>query len=416
MLRRKKKAPEVVQDTVLSDRLSFLDVVLETCQRTGRYTVIADSGDETYTVMIDRGGPFNVEGGGATGRPALVKASTLRRGTYSVIEGWPVDQPKYQLGLDDALQGLKLGTKPEAKELPPARGVDAMRDPDWDKAATEAAPANGTGPDPFEAHAPGIVETDPYGQSARNGGALHPFVQPAGPWMVAAEAPPETLVRPEAPPPHSAPPALSMPTFQSPPPAPDHAREQGLSPVPAADLAGAPAPGVVAEAAGGVVKPASAPVEADVTPWEDDPALAQTLESRMAVVQPQPAATPAAAEPDDTISYLRQVARASDATTEDEAPVARKKQGWLKSRIMRFLLWTVEVDGMPEHYTLGQVLKLVLRSTGSALALIVRPVVRPFISRFHRTKEDWRISGEVASRQKARRAKPTATKPSKLRR
>jgi hypothetical protein len=123
-----------------------------------------------------------------------------------------------------------------------------------------------------------------------------------------------------------------------------------------------------------------------------------------------------AAEPEDTISYLRDVARAAKVDPETDKPHAGPKQvGGIRRRVMQFLLWTVEVEGEPEHYTLGQVLKLVGRSLGSGFALIVSPITRPFVHRFHRTREDWRISGEVVQRQKARKSKATA-KPSKVRR
>ena len=88
-----------------------------------------------------------------------------------------------------------------------------------------------------------------------------------------------------------------------------------------------------------------------------------------------------------------------------------KQPGRPKRRVMKFLLWTVEVEDEPDHYTLGQVLRLVGRSLGSGFALIFRPLTRPFTSRWRQARNDWRQSGEVMSRQKARK-----TKPSKIRR
>src|SRR5258708_7122515 len=123
MLRKKKKAPVEIQDPVLSDRLSFLDVIVETCKHSGRHTLIADTGDATYTVMIDSGGPFNADGGGLSGREVLVKAASLRHGTYTKLQGWPVDQPTYQLGLAQALQGPVMSTKPEETPPPPPAGA-----------------------------------------------------------------------------------------------------------------------------------------------------------------------------------------------------------------------------------------------------------------------------------------------------
>src|SRR5258708_19467743 len=147
MLRKKKKAPVEVQDPVLHDRLSFLDVIVETCKHSRRSTLIADAGDATYTVKIASGGPFNADGGGLSGRDVLVKAASLRHGTYTKLDGWPMDQPTYQLGLAQALQGLVMGTKPEVAPLPPARGVNAMRNAAFETVGKPGG--NGDAPDPF---------------------------------------------------------------------------------------------------------------------------------------------------------------------------------------------------------------------------------------------------------------------------
>src|SRR5258708_3036003 len=93
MLRKKKKAPVEIQDPVLSDRLSFLDVIVETCKHSGRHTLIADAGDATYTVMIDSGGPFNADAGGLSGREVLVKPAPLRHGTYTNLQRCPAHHP-----------------------------------------------------------------------------------------------------------------------------------------------------------------------------------------------------------------------------------------------------------------------------------------------------------------------------------
>jgi hypothetical protein len=416
MLRKKKKAPEAVPETILSDRLSFLDVIVEACQRTGRYTLIAESGDETYTVMIDRGGPFNVDGGGSSGGPALIKAASLRRGTYSVIEGWPVDRPVYQLGLDTALQGLMLGTKPQERELPPARGVDAIRNADWQKAANGAPAGNGKEPDPFAGRPAVGAPPDPFGKSARNGGGLQPFVQPAGPWLVAgAPAPAEagTPVRGAAPDQPS--PAAGMQRVEAAAQIGTMVEEPELTRAQPDDLA-------VAETAEAPAETADSPAKAVEARVEAIEALRETIETPPAAVAPSPeiavtthveeaAAVGDMAEPADTISYLRQVAQAAKVDPEDEAPTSIKQPGRLKRRVMKGLLWTVEVEDEPDHYTLGQVLRLVGRSLGSGFALIFRPFTRPFTSRWRQARRDWRQSGEVISRQKARK-----TKPSKLRR
>jgi len=374
MLRKKKRPAEAVQDTVLSDRLSFLDVIVETCRHSGRYTLIAESDDHTYTVLIDRGGPFNVDGGGLTGSAALVKASTLRHGTYDVIEGWPVDQPVYQLGLDTVLQGLVLGTKPQDRQLPAARGVDAIRNEAWQTAATAMPVAHELGPDPFATTPSNGAEPGPFGSSAGNGGALQPFVQAAGPWLVT-----ETPVK-----------SLDADRLRQPSPFTMYPPIKA----PAQAVAAAPAtpPGSIAQPPAAIPEPAAVVTPATVVP---------------------------AADAADTVAFLREMARAAkvDPVSEPAAPI--KPHGWIKRRVLRFLLWTVEVDDEPHHYTAGQVLILVGRSLGSGIALIFSPITRPVISSWHRVRADWRHSGEVTSRQSARRgtAKPKpAAKAGKLKR
>jgi hypothetical protein len=373
MLRKKNQPSVAVQDSILSDRLSFLDAIVDTCQHSGRYTLIAESGDQTYTVMIDRGGPFNVDGAGLAGSAALVEAAALHHGRYSVIEGWPVDQPVYQLGLAAVLQGLKLGTRPEAVKLPPARGVDAIRNAAWQTAATATPVGDGKEPDPIGRRATNGAKPRPLGKSARNKGGRNPLVQSAVPWLVAeAPAPIETPTPFEAAALHQPPPAATTPPVEAAAPIGTPVEEPEPTPAPAMDLA----------------------VATDV---EDTAAVGD------------------AAEPDDTVKYLREVARATKVDAEDEARAAPQHQGWIKRRVLQFLLWTVEVEDEPDQHTLGQVLILVGRSLGSAFAIIVSPITRPFINRLHQTREDWRRSGEVTSRQGARRTKPT-TKASKLRR
>lgn len=406
MLRKKNKPPPAVQDTILSDQLSFLDVIVETCQHSGRYTLIAESGDQTYTVMIDRGGPFNVDGGDSTGSAALVKAASLRHGTYSVIQGWPVDQPVYQLGLAAVLQGLVLGTTPEAVQLPPARGADAIRNAAWQMAATATPASDGKEPDPFARTATNGAEPAPFQKSARNGGGLHPFVQPTGPWLVAeAPAPIETPTTFEAAALHQPPPAAITPPVEAAAPIGPLVEEPEPTSAPATDLA-------VAEAAEAPVEAIEAPVETIEAP---PAAIPESAEIAVTTNVEDTAAVDDTAEPKDSTTFLREVARAAKVDPEDEAPAAPKHQGWIERRVLQFLLWTVEVEDEPDHYTLGQVLTLVGRSLGSAFAIMVSPITRLFINRLHQTREDWRRSGEVASRRKARETKPT-TKPGKLRR
>ena len=197
MLRRKAKAGPAGQGSNLSAKLSFLDVIVDACQHSMRYTLIAESEGVTYTVMIDRGGPFNATGGGLTGSAALAMAASLRKGSYTVTEGWPVEQPLYQLGLDAALQNPSPGTRTETHKLPPARGVDAIRNAAWSTQPTNPAPASEDG-DPFVnparswlvAEAPMPIETPTPYEAARlpdpspattNGRATVEF--PHTPWM-----------------------------------------------------------------------------------------------------------------------------------------------------------------------------------------------------------------------------------------
>ena len=69
MMKRSKRATAAVTSQVreLGANRSFLDVLRETCSRDGRYTLALDGGDAAYTVLVDRGGPFNAIGGGTAG-------------------------------------------------------------------------------------------------------------------------------------------------------------------------------------------------------------------------------------------------------------------------------------------------------------------------------------------------------------
>ncbi|MGI8610112.1 MAG: hypothetical protein ACR2MY_12980 [Candidatus Dormibacteria bacterium] len=126
----------------LSNSCSFLDVLRDTCNLDGgRYTLSAESGGVAYTVLVDRGGPFNAIGGGAAGSRALISASQLRSGRCTITRGWPVEQPLYQPGLDLTLKGLVDGVV-DTPHLPPHRGVDSLRNAEWrDAYVTQPAPA-----------------------------------------------------------------------------------------------------------------------------------------------------------------------------------------------------------------------------------------------------------------------------------
>lgn len=122
----------------LGSTLSFLDVLRDACAHNGRYTLTAESNGQVYTVLVDRGGPFNAIGGGTAGPPALVAAAQVRSGRCSVTIGWPVDQPLYQPGLDMTLRALVEGAVAPSS-LPRHRGVDTLRNAEWRE--MEVAPA-----------------------------------------------------------------------------------------------------------------------------------------------------------------------------------------------------------------------------------------------------------------------------------
>ena len=133
MLRHKngsaEKAMPTPQPRNLSPHLTFLDVIRDCCARVGRFTLAAESGDgRAFTVLVDRGGPFNVSGDGLTGSDALVAAARLDSGSYTIADGWPMSQPLYQIGLDATLKMLSQENMPTVVgDLPSPRGVDSLR-------------------------------------------------------------------------------------------------------------------------------------------------------------------------------------------------------------------------------------------------------------------------------------------------
>jgi hypothetical protein len=137
MKHRKQNVAKVTsQVRELGPRVSFLDILQDACAHNGRYTLTAESDGQMFTVLVDRGGPFNAIGGGTSGSSALVAAAQLRSGRCTVSMGWPVDQPLYQPGLDLTLRGLVEGVV-EPSTLPRHRGVDSLRNQEW----REVAPA-----------------------------------------------------------------------------------------------------------------------------------------------------------------------------------------------------------------------------------------------------------------------------------
>ena len=176
MLRHKSGSAESTtkpQARQLSQHLTFLDVIRDCCARGGRFTLTADSGDgRAYTVLVDRGGPFNVSGDGIAGSEALVAASRLNSGTYVIAEGWPVAQPLYQIGLDATLQMLARETMPTVVgTLPAPRGVDTLRN-------SNAATAPPVGRAPAAAEPPLMASLMPV--SAENAVVVTDPLAPGG--------------------------------------------------------------------------------------------------------------------------------------------------------------------------------------------------------------------------------------------
>ena len=390
MLRRKAKARPAGQGSNLSAKLSFLDVIVDACQHSMRYTLIAESEGVTYTVMIDRGGPFNATGGGLTGSAALAMAASLRKGSYTVTEGWPVEQPLYQLGLDAALQNPSPGTRTETHKLPPARGVDAIRNAAWSTQPTNPAPASEDG-DPFVnparswlvAEAPMPIETPTPYEAARlpdpspattNGRATVEF--PHTPWMPGHAAL------------QAAPASEPGVVDQS-----EVVAESEYAPEPAADAATAEPAEVARYVA--IPEPTEATVEVMAEPAE--------------IAQSEPAY-----DVDESARWLR-VAASDTAMDVDAAapaePGISRRQGRIKHGITQFLVWTVQVEDETDRHTLGQALTLVGRALRSAFAVGVDPIEREVFKRWHRIRYDWRRSGEAAARQRNRPPRKPATKP-----
>ncbi|MDQ6748656.1 MAG: hypothetical protein M3010_11210 [Candidatus Dormibacteraeota bacterium] len=127
-MKQRKESPATVTSRVyqLGAQATFLDVLREACADSGRYTMTAESEGRVFTILVDRGGPFNATGGGTAGSPALVAVAQLRSGHCTVSVGWPVDQPLYQPGLDLTMRALVEGTV-EPSQLPRHRGVESRR-------------------------------------------------------------------------------------------------------------------------------------------------------------------------------------------------------------------------------------------------------------------------------------------------
>src|SRR5437899_4149199 len=120
-------APAGPETTLLSSARTCLQVINEACTRGRRYTLTAGNGTDTFTILVDGGGPCNASGGGLTGSAALAAAARLSSGTCVMEEGWSVAQPLYQIGLDMTLRDLLTGTQQPERGLPTPRGVEGLR-------------------------------------------------------------------------------------------------------------------------------------------------------------------------------------------------------------------------------------------------------------------------------------------------
>ena len=191
-IRKNRPASVTIRSEVceLGDRLSFLDVLAQACARNARYTLTVESGGASYTILVDRGGPFNASGGGTTGSPSLVHAAQLRSGRCSLTQGWPIDQPMYQPGLDMTLKALLNGAV-EPASLPRHRGVDSLRNAEFrDAHFSTAVP-----PDAYQRPAEVPSDRERLLASIPAIEAPRPAAQ-QGSWKVVETAPPVTFSEP----------------------------------------------------------------------------------------------------------------------------------------------------------------------------------------------------------------------------
>jgi hypothetical protein len=352
----KKKKVTANPISSLGPNLSFLDVVQDACNKGGRYTLTAEADGLTYVVMVDRGGPFNVSGAGLTGSAALAMAATLRNGTYVVDEGWPVDQPLYQLGLDSTLKNLLLGSaRTEVPDLPPARGVDAIRNAAWSPGLDRSATAALVSP---PAPPAAVLPLDLPVMAASVG-----FTPTAAP---------------------AAPPALS------PTPIPTRAPQPTAAPRVAPPTAASPAP---------VATTPVSTTPVSTTPVSTTPVAAASVPTSISV-STDPSANAGAGQEMGFGESME-----LDAAMPGEVG-ASEKQGQLRHLVTQALLWTLQIEE-PSRYTLQQSWILVLRALRSAFAVLIDPIERELVRRWSRTKEDWRKSGESVAKQNAhKKTKP----------
>ena len=183
----------------LGNRLSFLDVLSQACGRNARYTLTVDGPGVSYTVLVDRGGPFNATGGGTTGSPALVHAAQLRSGRCSLTPGWPMEQPMYQPGLDMTLKALVNGAV-EPTVLPPHRGVDSLRNAEFhdSQVAASSSPDTFVRPPDVPSDTERLIASLPSADVATRPVAPRPVAPAASTWKVVQTTPPVALESPTA--------------------------------------------------------------------------------------------------------------------------------------------------------------------------------------------------------------------------
>jgi hypothetical protein len=345
----KAEAGAPPQPLALTENLTFLDVIRDSCARGGRFTATAQSPDgSAYTVLVDRGGPFNVSGGGLSGTDALIAASRLRAGTYTLAEGWPVAQPLYQIGLDATLRMLSSGTMPAVVgELPAARGIDALRNAD---------------------------------------AAVAPPRQPA-----AAPAPPAD--------PHPVP---FIPTL-----VPDNPQAERDS----VEMAAAPEPTTVPEPAAAEVDPQPVAPVATVEPGPVV-AIVEPVAVVQVVPEPPAAAVPAEPAPAEHAlveSLVPPVAPVPVESSEANfflpgGPTTSADQGGFRHLATQSLLWLVQIDE-PERYTLPQARRITSRAITGSMSGMFHPFQDAAHTRWQKAKQDWEKSGEVVAKQQARKKK-----------
>jgi hypothetical protein len=405
---RKKKKESANRTYSLGPNLSFLDIVQDACSKGGRYTLTVEADGASYIVLVDRGGPFNVSGAGVTGSAALAMAAALRSGTYTVVEGWPVDQPLYQLGLDSTLKNLLLGSaRTEMPDLPPARGVDSIRNAAWGSDPSPfPTPWNGGGGEAPETYIapPTVPWRDVARPTAATGTLAVPTAAPPPPpgLPLPGVTPPAKFTRSNAP--------VADPTL-TPTPAPTP-QPPAAPIVEAPARATAPAPATAPEAAAAVPPPA---VRAMPRPAQ---AAAPKPAAPVSPAPPTPVPAPGRAPEPSIRATLSGAATGSvaremgfgegielDAAMPGEAG-ASAQQGPVKHLVTQALLWTVQIEE-PGRYTLQQAWTLVLRALRSAFSVFIDPVEREVIQRWSRAKEDWRKSGESVAKQKSRKKSRT---------